>query len=93
MRSDRSPDRPEPGDVVIVGAAASVQFAGGRGFLFRVIRVDGQRTYRGWVWLAGFVINRDGVALEKREIFVQRAGLRWGLLGPKVPRRRRQGET
>nr|MDT0657204.1 hypothetical protein [Micromonospora sp. DSM 115978] len=56
-----------------------------------MIRVDPRPTYHGWVWLTGFVIKRDGVALEKREIFVRRDGLRWGLLGQKVPRTRTKG--
>ena len=93
MRRDRSPAHPRPGDTVIVGAAASVQFARDRGLVLRVIRVDDRMTYRGWVWLTGFVLARDGTATEKREIFVRRAGLRWGTAGPKVPRRRPEGRT
>ena len=87
MRRDRSPAGPKPGDVVIIGATASVQFAGGRGFLFRVTSVDQKMTYRGWMWLTGYVLSREGLALDRREIFVQRTGLRWGSLGPKVLRR------
>ncbi|WP_326551411.1 hypothetical protein [Micromonospora sp. NBC_01813] len=39
--------------------------------------VDQGWTYQGWVWLAGYVLGPDGQARERREIFVQRAGLRW----------------
>jgi hypothetical protein len=91
--SSTRPLKPKPGDVVIIGAAASVQFAGGRGFLFRVISVDPKMTYRGWVWLTGYVLSRDGSALDKREIFVQSAGLRWGLVGPKWAGRRPGGRA
>lgn len=70
----RTPE-PEPGDVLLIGAEASVQFAGGRGFRFRVISVDRKWTYEGWVWLTGYVIDSAGDAAERREIFVQRRGL------------------
>ncbi|MFY1697846.1 hypothetical protein [Solwaraspora sp. WMMA2101] len=59
----------------MIGRAASVQFADGRGFRFRVISVDRKWTYDGWVWLTGYVIDREGNAAERREIFVQRRGL------------------
>ncbi|GIJ22371.1 hypothetical protein Vlu01_29950 [Micromonospora lutea] len=54
---------------------ASVQFAG-RSFLFRVISVCPKPTYDGWVWLTGYVLDRRGTAIDKREIFVQLVGLR-----------------
>jgi hypothetical protein len=44
---------PRPGDVVYVGQAASVQFAGLNGIRFRVIRVHDWPTY-------------DGVGLDRR---------------------------
>lgn len=66
----------QPGDVVSVGRAASVQFAGDRGFNFRVIHVDDRQTYTGWAWLEGYQLNSTGDAVERRSIFVQRAGLR-----------------
>ncbi|MFY1635124.1 hypothetical protein ACN27F_17930 [Solwaraspora sp. WMMB335] len=66
---------PEPGDVLMIGPEASVQFAGDRGFRFRVISVDSKPTYEGWVWLAGYILDRHGDATERREIFVQRRGL------------------
>ncbi|WP_123602797.1 hypothetical protein [Micromonospora sp. Llam0] len=75
MNSTSTP-APEPGDVLLIGAAASVQFAGDRGFRFRVVAVDKRWTYAGWVWLGGYVLDRDGAAVERREIFVQRDGLR-----------------
>ncbi|MFV2008973.1 MULTISPECIES: hypothetical protein [unclassified Micromonospora] len=75
MNSTSTP-APEPGDVLAIGAAASVQFAGDRGFRFRVTVVDKRWTYADWVWLTGYVLGRDGTAVERREIFVQRDGLR-----------------
>jgi hypothetical protein len=66
---------PKPGDVLLIGRAASVQFAGDRGFRFRVISVDRKWTYENWVWLTGYVIDGSGDAAERREIFVQRRGL------------------
>ena len=66
---------PRPGDVVRVGARASVQFAGDRALLFRVIRVDDRSTYDGWVWLDGYVLDPSGVAERRRRIFVCRDGL------------------
>lgn len=70
------PLAPRVGDVLAVGAAASVQFAGDRGFLFRVTRIDPGPTYDGWLWLTGYVLDKRGEAVARREIFVQRAGLR-----------------
>lgn len=90
---------PRSGDVVRIGAAASVQFADGRGFLFRVIKVRDWTTYDEWVWLDGYQLNRDGDAVERRSIFVQIAGIepagidpparpRATNTGPRVPRQR-----
>jgi hypothetical protein len=67
---------PEPGDVLRIGAEASVQFGGDRVITFRVTVVSKQATYDGWVWLSGYVLDRKGEATEKREIFVQFEGLR-----------------
>lgn len=47
-----------------------------RPMLFRVIRVHDWSTYEGWVWLDGYQLNAAGDAVERRSIFVQRAGLR-----------------
>ncbi|MFY1634574.1 hypothetical protein ACN27F_15070 [Solwaraspora sp. WMMB335] len=77
MPADRSPADPRPGDELIIDGRASVQFAAGRGFRFRVTTVDKKLTYQGWVWLAGYVLAPDGEARDRREIFVQRDGLRW----------------
>ena len=64
------------GDIVIVGRAASVQFAGSAGFAFRVVEVDSRPTYDGWVWLDGFQLDRSGRVVLRRRIFVREAGLR-----------------
>jgi hypothetical protein len=69
---------PRCGDVLQIGAQASVQFAGGRGFLFRVIRVMDQETretYADWAWLEGYELGGNGEAVERRQIFVRSAGL------------------
>ena len=70
----RTPE-PKPGDVLLIGAQASVQFAGDRRIRFRVISVDRKPTYHGWIWLTGYVIDDRRYAAERREIFVQRRGL------------------
>lgn len=67
---------PRPGDVLIVDGQASVQFAGGRRLLFRVISVSSGSTYSGWAWISGYVLDGEGAALHRREIFVRRDGLR-----------------
>ncbi|GAA0562939.1 hypothetical protein GCM10010172_52800 [Paractinoplanes ferrugineus] len=67
---------PQPGDVLCVGGAASVQFQGDRALTFRVIRVDPRITYDGWLWIDGYVLGPNGDALQRRVIFVKRDGLR-----------------
>ncbi|GIF09807.1 hypothetical protein [Actinoplanes siamensis] len=67
---------PRPGDVVIVDGRASVQFADTRWLMFRVISVGGKPTYEGWIWIQGYSLNSAGEAIERREVFVQHAGLR-----------------
>ncbi|WP_326550611.1 hypothetical protein [Micromonospora sp. NBC_01813] len=62
---------------MMIDGRASVQFTAGRGFRFRVTAVDPKPTYQGWVWLGGYQLAPDGEARERREIFVQRAGLRF----------------
>jgi hypothetical protein len=47
-------------DVVFIGWAASVQFAGDAGSNFRVIHVDEKPTYAGWVWLDGYQLGPHG---------------------------------
>ena len=70
-----------PGDVLRLDSAASVQFADDRAITFRVIRVDERPTYEGWVWLTGYELDPSGAAVERREVFVQVAGLRPARLG------------
>jgi hypothetical protein len=67
---------PRPGEVVCVGERASVQFAGHRAFLFRVIRVHDWSTYERWAWLEGYQLDEAGDAVARRSIYVQPAGLR-----------------
>ncbi|BCY06156.1 hypothetical protein [Actinoplanes sp. L3-i22] len=67
---------PRPGDVLIVDRNASVQFGGECRLLFRVISVSNRSTYDGWAWIQGYSLNSAGDAIERREIFVRRAGLR-----------------
>ena len=63
------------GEVVLVGQAASVQFAGRAGFAFRVVGVDARPTYAGWVWLDGYQLDGRGRVVARRRIFVRQAGL------------------
>jgi len=67
---------PHPGDVLVVDDRASVQFAGPRRLVFRVISVRQEATYQGWVWIAGYVLDGSGAAVGRREIFVRLEGLR-----------------
>ncbi|MFD0819345.1 hypothetical protein [Micromonospora zhanjiangensis] len=32
-------------------------------------------TYDGWVWLTGYELDAEGNAVERREVYVQLAGL------------------
>ncbi|MET7672347.1 hypothetical protein [Micromonospora luteifusca] len=66
----------KPGDVLLIGEACSVQFAGDRALRLRLVSVDPRPTYYGWLWLAGYVLNNKGLAVDKREVYVQQAGLR-----------------
>ncbi|SCL20531.1 hypothetical protein GA0070616_2004 [Micromonospora nigra] len=68
-------DGVKPGDVVLVGAECSVQFAGDRALRLRV-SADPKPTYDGWIWIAGYVLDARGLATDKREVFVMKAGLR-----------------
>ncbi|MDG4791542.1 hypothetical protein O7626_37570 [Micromonospora sp. WMMD1102] len=80
------PGSPRPGDLLRIDGRASVQFAGERALVFRVLSVDPRPTYHGWVWLSGYVLDRRGDAVDKREVFVHLAGLR--RLVPRRPARR-----
>ncbi|MBM0234564.1 hypothetical protein JNW91_23700 [Micromonospora sp. STR1_7] len=66
----------KPGDLLLIGGSCSVQFAGDRALRLRLVSVDPRPTYHGWVWLVGYVLNDKGVAVDKREVYVQRAGVR-----------------
>lgn len=70
-----SAELPAAGQVLRVGADASIQFSGNRALTFRVIRVDSRPTYDGWLWLEGYVLDALGNAIERRKIFVRRDGL------------------
>ncbi|MEV4490680.1 hypothetical protein AB0K04_11260 [Micromonospora coxensis] len=69
-------ERPSPGDLLIVDGAASVQFAGDRALRLRVVSVGADEPYPGWLWLTGYVLDRQDRAVAKREVYVQLAGLR-----------------
>jgi hypothetical protein len=89
-RQSPTPSRPAPGcaerccgrrqelrtgDIFRIGRRASVQFAGERGLIFRMISVDRRPCPHGWVWLTGYELGQHGEAVAKREIFVQLSGL------------------
>lgn len=83
---------PRSGDIVWVDKNASVQFVA-HPILFRVIRVldeETRNTYTGWAWLDGYQLGPTGDAVERREIFIQPAGLRLmpHNTGPVIPRPR-----
>ncbi|MDI6104360.1 hypothetical protein QLQ12_37795 [Actinoplanes sp. NEAU-A12] len=77
---------PCPGDVFLVGRAASVQFDGDRGLRVRVAWVDLKPTYDGWAWLAVYVLGPDNQAVARRDIYVRVAGLRLVEAAPSRPR-------
>jgi len=61
------------GDLLVVGRVASVQFTSP--IRFRVIRQLDWITYDGWVWLDGYELDAHGEAVDRRSIFVMKAGL------------------
>ena len=63
------------GQILRVGADASIQFQGSRALTFQVIQVDKRSTYDGWLWMEGFVLDARGRPVERRTIFVRRDGL------------------
>lgn len=71
-----SPGVPKPGDVLLVGRAASPQFSDTEPMILRVISVSDKPTYDGFAWITGYQLARQGTAIGKREIFVELAGLR-----------------
>lgn len=74
---------PRPGDTVVVGQAASVQFGPGRALVMRLVKIGPPVTADGFGWIEGYVLNQQGNATERREVFVRLAGLR------PAPQRRR----
>ncbi|MFG1776587.1 hypothetical protein ACGFIG_09180 [Micromonospora sp. NPDC049048] len=78
----------QPGMVLHIGEACSVQFAGTRALRLRLVSVGDRPTYPGWVWLTGYVLDARGEATAKRELYVQRAGLRVVSAPPAVARPR-----
>lgn len=87
MTDGKSGRMPATGSTWLVSDRASVQF--GITIIFRVIRVHDWTTYDGWCWLDGYELNREGVAVDRRSIFVRLSGLIPPVVGPssKGPRR------
>lgn len=67
-----------PGYILGVGVEASVQFAGERGFAFRLIQVHDWDPPYGFLWLDGYQLGVDSRAdgRFRRSILVQPAGLK-----------------
>ncbi|MEO3771783.1 hypothetical protein [Micromonospora sp. B9E7] len=63
------------GDVVLIGPACSVQFSGARALRIRLVSLGDADPYHGWVWLTGYVLDAKGAATDRREVYVQRAGI------------------
>lgn len=78
---------PKPGDVLLLDGRASVQFAGGQTLLLRVTVVSDRPTYHGWCWLTGYVLDKSGKAVDRREVFVRLAGLCFVRQRPRRPGR------
>lgn len=74
-----------PGKVLLLGRAASVQFALNP-ILFRVTRVLPHDPPWGWVWLVGYQLGDDGQAVALREVMVRLDGIQEALRAPTVPR-------
>ncbi|MEU8113465.1 hypothetical protein [Micromonospora sp. NPDC048947] len=64
-----------PGDIVRIGLACSVQFTGNRVLRLRLVAVGEPDPYNDWIWLTGYVLGPKGNATDKREVYVQRAGV------------------
>ncbi|MEU7587372.1 hypothetical protein AB0A95_13835 [Micromonospora sp. NPDC049230] len=45
----------KPGDIVLIGAACSVQFSGDRALRLRLVSVGETDPYNDWIWLTGYV--------------------------------------
>ncbi|MEO3771077.1 hypothetical protein [Micromonospora sp. B9E7] len=73
--STENAGRLRAGDVVLLTAAASVQFR--TPIVVRVIReIPDRHTYDGWLWLDAYQLDTKGEAVARRELFVMRAGVR-----------------
>lgn len=64
----------KPGHVYLVGADCGVPH-GFRPIYFRVVSVDPKPTYDGMAWLEGYELDRRGLAVARRRIYVIAAGL------------------
>lgn len=60
---------------MLIGAACSVQFSGGRALMLRLVAVGDPDPYNDWIWITGYVLDSNGLATAKRELYVMRAGL------------------
>jgi hypothetical protein len=74
-RQQTPPPQLTAGADLYIGASASCQFAG-RPIRFRLTRVEDRMCDIGYVWLTGYELNAGGDAVDKREVYVIRAGLR-----------------
>ncbi|MFC5924047.1 hypothetical protein [Micromonospora vulcania] len=45
-----------------------------------------RHTYHGWLWIEAYQLGPDGDAVERRELFLMPAGVRW-LTSPPAIRR------
>lgn len=72
------------GQLLELGRAASPQFAT-RTVRLRVVRELADRpTYHGWTWIAGYELDARGDAIDYRELYVLRDGMR--RIGPPAGR-------
>ncbi|WP_410821189.1 hypothetical protein [Micromonospora sp. 050-3] len=71
-------------DVLLVDRSASPQFA--VPIRFRLIRILPLVTYEGWAWLDGYQVDGNGLAIARREIYVQPAQLRKLAIAPSATR-------
>ncbi|MEU6021419.1 hypothetical protein [Micromonospora sp. NPDC047134] len=61
--------------VYLLTREASPQFAGP--ITVRVIReLTDRNSYHGWAWIQVYVLDRNGDAVQRRELFVRPIGLR-----------------
>jgi hypothetical protein len=79
-----------PGVVLLLTRTASPQFH--RPVTLRVIRVLDRPTYDGWLWVEGYQLNPRGEAIDRRSLFVRRAGVRVVQAAPPAAVRRTAGQ-